>query len=161
MPIREDAVTRHGNNLSEVSEFTQSQHDIDPGQTCSDESNRRVGMQPFVGFRRPCIVVIQTRIGRGPRDSRKRSWIEVSGCQNDQGVLQTDINDCCDFLFERARRCQERLDVPPKYRSWSKGFLRCSRVMILAKPVQEVIWLIGQCADLPCGNIQHVAEARS
>jgi hypothetical protein len=33
--------------------------------------------------------------------------------------------------------------------------------MIPAKPVEEVIWLIGQCADLPRGNIQQVAEARS
>jgi hypothetical protein len=77
------------------------------------------------------------------------------------GVLQTDINDGCDLLFERARRSQERLDVPSKYRSGSEGFLRSSPIMILAKPIEEVIWLIGQCADLPCGNIQQVAEARS
>src|SRR5229473_7669869 len=77
------------------------------------------------------------------------------------GVLLTDINDCCDLLFERACRGQERLDVPSKYRSWSKSLFRCSRVMILAKPIEEVIWLIGQCADLPRGNIQQVAEAWS
>src|SRR5258708_2489360 len=75
--------------------------------------------------------------------------------------MQTDINDCCDLLFERARRSQERLDIPSKYRSWSEGLLRCTRVMILAKPMEEVIWLIRQCADLPCRNIQQVAEARS
>jgi len=75
--------------------------------------------------------------------------------------MWTDINNCCDLLFESARRCQERLDVLPKYRSWSKGPLCCSRVMILTKPIEEVIWLIGQCADLPCGNIQQVAKARS
>ncbi len=61
MPIREDAVARHGNDPSTVSEFTQSQHDIDAGQTCSDKSNRRLGIQSLVGFRRPCIVVIQTQ----------------------------------------------------------------------------------------------------
>jgi len=33
--------------------------------------------------------------------------------------------------------------------------------MILAKPIEEVVWLIGQRADLPRGNIQQVAVARS
>src|ERR1700751_2182666 len=175
MPIRKDAVTRHGNDPSTVSEFTQPEHDSDPGQTCSDKSNRRVGIQSRVCFRRPCVVAIQTRIGGCLGDSRKRSWIEVSGCQNDQvgpqlasviqrehgpGILLTDVNNCCDLLFDWARRFQERLDVPPKYRPWSEGLLRRSRIIIPAKPMEEVIWLIGQRADLPRGNIQQVAEAR-
>ena len=80
MPVGEDAVARHGNDPSTVSKFTQSQHDIDPGQPCSDQSNRRIGMQSFVGLRRPRIVAIQTQISGGLRDSRKRSWIEVSRC---------------------------------------------------------------------------------
>src|SRR5580704_7832654 len=33
--------------------------------------------------------------------------------------------------------------------------------MVLAKPGEEVVWLIGQCADLARGNIQQVAEAWS
>jgi len=33
--------------------------------------------------------------------------------------------------------------------------------MIPAKPIEEVIRLIGQCTDLSRGNIQQVAEARS
>ncbi len=75
--------------------------------------------------------------------------------------MPTDIDDGCDLLFDRARRRQKRLDVPSKYRSRSKSLLRCGRVMILAKPIEEVVWLIGQCADLARGNIQQVAKARS
>ena len=84
MPIGEDAVTRQGNDPTAVSKFTQPEHDIDAGQTCSNKGNRRVGMQSLVRFRGPCIVAIQTRSGSGVRDFRKRGWIEVSRCQNDQ-----------------------------------------------------------------------------
>src|ERR1700761_9013524 len=145
MPIRKDAVARRGDDPSTVSEFTQSQHDIDSGQTCSDKSNGSLGIQSLVGLRRPCVVAIQTRIGGGLGDPRKRSWIEVAGRENDtvgpqlasviqpehgSGSMWTDIHDCGDLLFERPRRTQERLDVAAKYRSWSKGLLRRSRVVI-------------------------------
>jgi hypothetical protein len=41
---REYAIAGHGDDSSSVSEFTQSQHDVDPSQTCSDKSNRPVGI---------------------------------------------------------------------------------------------------------------------
>lgn len=84
MPIRDHAITRQGDDPSAVSDFTQPQDDIDPGQTCSDERNRRIGIQALICFRRPRIVAIQTRIGRRLRYSRQRSWIEVACCENDK-----------------------------------------------------------------------------
>ena len=64
--------------------FTQSQHDINCGQACSDESDWRIGVQPSVGLGGPCIVMIETHITGGFGDSWKRSWVKISSRQNDE-----------------------------------------------------------------------------
>jgi len=147
MLIREDAVTRH-NASFRVSEFTQPKHNIDPGQARSDKSNRR--RDSILHKFRLCIVAIQTRIGRALVIPWKRSWIEVSGCQNDQVApgphppsnvstapesRRRTSTTVADLLFDhRASSMPAEIDVLSKYLARGAKGLRRSRPPILTKP---------------------------
>src|ERR1700758_395601 len=96
----------------------------------------------------------------GGRDNYIRANLApVVQCQHGAEVMSTNVCNCRDFVLESTCARQKRLNIAAKDGSWCKRLLCRSRVMVLPEPIEKMIWLVWQGADLSRGYIQQVAHA--
>ena len=173
MPIGEDAMPRNGSDRSAMSEFAKPEHHVNTRQAGADEGDRCVLGQSLIRGRQPGVMTVDSAFSSGFVDARKHGWIKVSSREHHviglqcRSVIQQEVCTvpCAmeiehrgPHLFDSAGGGEQRSDIPAKNSARSKGAGRCCGVEMLTQPVQEVIRLQGQGADLACRHIQQVPQ---